>query len=330
MQIPEDGLICGFEFSSAGPAREVRRPAIAEAFARTEGVTWFHFNLNDARTQRWLVHSDLIPETLREAIESHDPRCRIEPSPGGLVVVISDLTFEHESDPSEVAALWAYATERLVISARTHPLKAADDLRSAVRNGLQAETGFELVAQLFELRAAALRKVVDGLAEQADDIEDQVLRGRITEQRELLGQIRRTCSRLRRNFTPERTLLQKLVGRPHAWLEEQAAEWLRSVAEELAFVLDDVSGLQERAKLLQEEFAARVAEDTSRKLNALTGLTAVFLPMTLITGIFGMNIAGLPGTPDVGAGADAFWWTMLLLVASGAVTLGALFSMKLF
>jgi zinc transporter len=52
--------------------------------------------------------------------------------------------------------------------------------------------------------------------------------------------------------------------------------------------------------------------------------------MTLITGIFGMNVAGLPGTPDVGAGADAFWWTMLLLVASGAVTLGALFSMKLF
>ena len=80
------------------------------------------------------------------------------------------------------------------------------------------------------------------------------------------------------------------------------------------------TALQERAKLLQEELAARVTEDAGSKLNVLTALTAVFLPMTLITGIFGMNVAGLPGTAE-SATADAFWWTMLLIVAVGAVTL---------
>jgi zinc transporter len=329
MQLPEDGLICGYEISGTGPAREIRQPADARACAESAGVTWFHFNLNDVRAQRWMAQSELIPEPLRDAIDAHDARCRIEPASGGLIVVINDLTFEHESDPSEVATLWAYATERRLISARSHPLQTTDDLRSAVREGLRAETGFELVAQLFELRADALRQLVERLAEQTDDIEDQVLRGRIPEQREQIGQIRRTCARLRRNFSPERTLLQKLVARPHAWLEEQAAEWLRSVADELAFVLDDVSGVQERAKLLQEEFAARVAENTSRKLNALTALTAVFLPMTLITGIFGMNVAGLPGTAEH-TGPDAFWWTMLLIVAAGAATLGVLYGKKLF
>jgi len=89
-----------------------------------------------------------------------------------------------------------------------------------------------------------------------------------------------------------------------------------------------VTALQERAKLLQEELAARVAEDAGSKLNVLTALTAVFLPMTLISGIFGMNVAGLPGTAE-SATAEAFWWTMLLIVAAGAVTLGVLFGKKL-
>jgi zinc transporter len=87
-----------------------------------------------------------------------------------------------------------------------------------------------------------------------------------------------------------------------------------------------VFALQERAKLLQEELSARVAEDTGRKLNALTALTAAFLPMTLITGIFGMNVGGLPGTEAAGS----FGWVMLLILAAGAITLGALFLKKLF
>jgi zinc transporter len=141
--------------------------------------------------------------------------------------------------------------------------------------------------------------------------------------------LRRDCARLRRSFAPERTALQKMVGRPQTTLGDQVSGWLRSVADELAFLSDEVIALQERAKLLQEELAARVAEDTGRKLNALTALTAVFLPMTLITGIFGMNVVGLPGTAD-SAAPDAFWWTMLLIVAAGAITLGALFGKKLF
>jgi hypothetical protein len=48
--------------------------------------------------------------------------------------------------------------------------------------------------------------------------------------------------------------------------------------------------------------------------------------MTLITGIFGMNVAGLPGTEA----SSAFGWVMLLILATGAVALGTLLFKKLF
>jgi zinc transporter len=102
-------------------------------------------------------------------------------------------------------------------------------------------------------------------------------------------------------------------------------EALQSCHEALAFALEEIAELYERAKLLQEELASRLAENTSRNLYVLSILTAVLLPMTLVTGIFGMNVGGLPGLHD----SSAFAWVMLAILASGAVTLAAFFWRRL-
>ena len=92
---------------------------------------------------------------------------------------------------------------------------------------------------------------------------------------------------------------------------------LRPEADSLGFALEEIAELYERAKLLQEELASRLAESTGRNLYVLSVLTAVLLPMTLVTGIFGKNVAGLPGTSN----PASFWHVMFLVVASGVVTL---------
>ena len=134
---------------------------------------------------------------------------------------------------------------------------------------------------------------IDEMTEQVNEIEDAILTGGGAA-REHLARIRRRCVRLRRVFGPERTALQKLDRQRPAWVDDEAAEQWHDATETLAFLLDDQSELYERAKLLQEEIASRVAEDTNRNLYVLSVLSAVLLPMTLVTGIFGMNTAGLP------------------------------------
>jgi zinc transporter len=52
--------------------------------------------------------------------------------------------------------------------------------------------------------------------------------------------------------------------------------------------------VQERARLLQEEIASNMNEATNRNLFVLSIATTTLLPITLITGIFGMNVRGLP------------------------------------
>ena len=65
---------------------------------------------------------------------------------------------------------------------------------------------------------------------------------------------------------------------------------------------------------------ARLSEETNRNLYLLSMVTVIFLPMTLITGVFGMNVAGLPGLSNPGA----FWWVMLAMAVVPAAFLLAI------
>jgi zinc transporter len=79
-----------------------------------------------------LLDAVFLPAALREVLQEHDENRHVESTDGGLLLVISDFTYEDESDPWEVAALWCYAGPRLLITARLHALKSSDELRQLV------------------------------------------------------------------------------------------------------------------------------------------------------------------------------------------------------
>ena len=70
--------------------------------------------------------------------------------------------------------------------------------------------------------------------------------------------------------------------------------------------------MRERSRLLQEELHLKIEEQGNNNIRVLSILTALLMPPTLVTGIFGMNTKGLPFT-DM---ETAFLWASLLLVMS--------------
>jgi zinc transporter len=318
----DDGLLYGLRISASGQTQEIEVDDIDDS-PPAACVTWLHFNLSNARARALLSRANFVPAELHEVFRDQDIRRRVEVIEDGVLAVISDLTFETDADPAEVATLWCFASERIFITARVHPLKTTDQLRAAVRAGLRVEHAVELLAWIIGQRTATLNRLTLEMSEQVSEIEDEILGGAIKEQREQLGRIRRFCARMRRHFAPDRSAFLRMLQKKSIPLAEAHAELIRTEIEELSFLIDEANELYERAKLLQEELTSRVAEDTGRTLYVLAILSAVFLPMTLITGIFGMNVAGLPGLHS----PAAFWLVMLLIGAAG-VAFARIFSRR--
>jgi zinc transporter len=118
-----------------------------------------------------------------------------------------------------------------------------------------------------------------------------------------LGARRRLLVRLQRLLAPEPASLFRLLQHPPGWMAAPEAQQLRDASEEFSVALRDMSSLQERIKLLQEELGAHLNERTSRSLFVLTVATVLALPINILAGLFGMNVGGVP----LAGHAAGFW-----------------------
>jgi zinc transporter len=79
--------------------------------------------------------------------------------------------------------------------------------------------------------------------------------------------------------------------------------------------------LLERIKLLQEEVASRVAEQSNRLLLLLSVVTVLGLPFTVVSGLFGMNVGGIPFNEE----KHGFWIVVGLVAAFTATAIWLMF-----
>lgn len=302
-----NGLICGFLFAPGAPGRPI---SLDEARAWVTGAqtsappdssgafVWLHFNLSDASAETWMrTHLALVPEFF-EALKDGSRSTRIEDAGDHLVAVVNDVAYEFSFDPSELATLWLTVTERMAVSARSHPLKSIDRLRQAVKEGHRFDSSMALLNHLMHDQGDVLVRIVRDATVQVDTIEDTLQRGRLQRRRADLGKLRRVLVRLQRLLAPEPGALFRLLRQPPSWIAERDLEDLRQGTEEFSLVLRDLTALQERIKLLQEEIAAQVGEQTNRSLFTLTVITVLGLPINICTGLFGMNVGGVPFNQD--------------------------------
>jgi zinc transporter len=125
-----------------------------------------------------------------------------------------------------------------------------------------------------------------------------MLSERLAPQRAALGTLRRVLVRLQRLLVPEPAALFRLLRQPPAWVTADDTDELRQSTEEFALVIQDLQALQERIKLLQEEMAAQIGEQTNRSVFTLTVVTVLALPINIIAGLLGMNVGGIPLAED--------------------------------
>jgi len=297
----DTGLIAGYSFAPGEPPSPVSSESLAGLLERLRACApepghfvWLHFNLSHAATERWLDrHAGLSPafyDALRDELRS----TRIERVDETLIAVVNDVRFDFAFTPADLSTLWVSLEPQLVVTARQSPLRSIDKLTRRVKGGETLHSPVELLEQLLRAQADVLVDIVREVTRQVDSVEDDLLSGRLDAKRARLGAARRLLVRLQRLLAPEPASLLRLLQHPPDWVPQDDLQQLREAAEEFSVALRDMASLQERIKLLQEEVAAMVNEQTNRSLFVLTIVTVLALPINILAGLFGMNVGGVP------------------------------------
>ncbi len=92
--------------------------------------------------------------------------------------------------------------------------------------------------------------------------------------------------------------MASLLDEAPDWLDRARRAHLRETAGRITRYVEDLDAARERAAVVQDELATRLSEQLNRRMFLLSVVAGVFLPLSFVTGLLGMNAAGMPGTED--------------------------------
>jgi len=129
--------------------------------------------------------------------------------------------------------------------------------------------------------------------------------------------LKRELAQMRRVLIPQRDAIGRLGRREFPTISDEMAFRFRDVYDHVVRLADEVILFQDRMTGVLEVNLASISNRLNQIMKVLTVMSTIFLPLTVLTGMWGMNI-DLPHLPG-GAGAQFWWITGIMLAVSGAM-----------
>jgi zinc transporter len=255
--------------------------------------TWAHFRLGDMRAQTQLKQVEL-PAAARELLALSEDRIQLAQEDGWVFGVLPDLERDLGGRPQKEGRLIFAFEEGRLITGRLQALCAVDDLRQRVERGAVFEDPAAAIVELVELYLERLEEVFDEIGQSLAAIEDHVLTEPRNPRSGGLSAVRRRLARLRRDLQGLRAALNRALGGRHSGRIDALTERLPEAVALTEDLDHEAAGLQDRARLLYEEIDTLINAATNRSMRALTIISTLLIPPTLIVGAFGMNVPGIP------------------------------------
>jgi magnesium transporter len=175
-----------------------------------------------------------------------------------------------------------------------------------------AEGPAALLHRIIDTMVDNYRPEVDQLDERLDMLEKQVFeRPAAVVARQILD-FKRDVSSLRRVVLPQRDVVSRLARREFPLISESLAYRFRDVHDHLVRLADEAMFFQDRISSLLDAHLSTVSNQLNGIMKVLTLISTIFLPLTVLTGMWGMNVP-LPHLP--GGEHAQFWWVLALMAA---------------
>ncbi len=291
-----EAFIFGFDFPADGVVEKVDWTKIKPTAAcPPAGWRWLHFNRLAIETREWLEESSDLDDTVITALLQSETRPRCAAYEDGLLLNLRGINHNPGAEPEDMISVRIWATQNLVISMRSYPVKAVHEVRDEVAAGMfeNPSPGGLLVA-IAERLIDKIEPVIDQLKDEADEFEETLLSSREKLPATTLAEFRRTILILRRYILPQREAMTQLQREGRLLFDLDHAMHLRETADRITRISEELDSIRDRAAVLQDQIAGQRQEQLNRRLLVLSLVSAFFLPLTFVTGLLGMNLAGIP------------------------------------
>lgn len=306
----KDALIAAFVLDGRGGGRAIDWEGV-RAWRPEHGFLWLHLNHAHEEAQQWIRASSGLDRLIAKALTASATRPRIVRHENGLLSIFRAANLNPGADPEDMIALRCWIDPQRAITVRHRQSMAAGDLRKALQAGNGPTRAGDFLTRLADALSMRLVPILADLDAGIEKLEDAILDGGERLPRSELGERRRQVILLRRYLLPQRDALARLHAEQIGWLEPGDVALLREVADRMVRLVEDLDAARDRLMVVRDEIETRASAQMNATMLRLSIITALFLPLGLLTGLLGINVGGIPGS----ASPVAFALVCLLLGA---------------
>lgn len=312
-----NGLVCAWRMDGNGGASPLSLDDQTRLHAG--GFDWIHLDATDPASQAWLRKESGLPDFAVDALLANETRPRFEQDGEAALINLRGINHNPGADPEDMVSIRIWATPDRVVTARRHRLMAVQDLREAIARGEGPHSSGEMIARLTGLLAGRIAPVMAELDDDLDACELEVFDLETEAEQRRLSELRFQAVQLRRYITPQREALRKLSETSLDWFSETDRRMIDEAEEAAARVVEELDAARDRASVLHDMMESAQTLRMNRHTVVLSIVAGIFLPLTLIAGMFGMNVGGIP----LAEHPNSFWILSAVLLVLGVLELAA-------
>jgi zinc transporter len=279
-------------FDGRGGVKRLEESEEADFTVPAKGFALISGNSRSPEFKVWLkkelgeFNADLL------TVPSTRSRCTVFEDKAMLVLRVARPGAEPDDIGRQLLTLWM-ERGRIIIASE---LNILDFLGIAAwqQTNHAPVTGADLVARLALRAADRIEPLIERLGNNLDSIEESLMRDQTKDTRNRLSHLRRNLINFRRLIWPQRDVLNTLEIEDLSFFTPRDRVRLREAAGRTARLGDELQALSERAVLVHEQILDTRAEQMNRTILILAAVTVVLMPLTVISGALGMNVAGIP------------------------------------
>ncbi|SFA76922.1 MULTISPECIES: magnesium/cobalt transporter CorA [unclassified Bacillus (in: firmicutes)] len=253
---------------------------------------WVDFSVPTVDEQRLLAsHFDFHPLSIEDCIDEFSQRPKLDFYEEYLFLVIHAVN-EKAIMAEEVDI---FVSEKFVVTFHKKELIEVEQMWDRLKNDKQMQEG------PFSIMHAIIDKVVDDyfpsvylIEEELNRIEDNSKDESMNDLMEQLFDLRTDLSRMRRSVIPMRDLLYRIVQSERLSFLKDRKVYFNDVHDHLLKIVEMIESYREFSSDIRDSYLSVNSNRMNSIMMTLTVITTIFMPLTFIAGVYGMNFTYMP------------------------------------
>lgn len=290
--ILSSGLLKAIQLSGPFKGKAVQANEI-ESCLLAKVPIWLHLDYSSTEVIDWLESSGYVEDWAVTALIEEDVRPRAIINKNSFYLSLRTINHNTNQDEEDMVSIRVYVKKGLIITTRKRALGIIDKVANDFIEDDSIDCENTLLVSLINTITDEINHYVEEMIDLVDDIEEKTLFDTPSENREPLTNLRRKILILKRHLNPQREALKQL-GFASIHLNKSCQTAFQQQFDDYQRLVEEIDLARERCSLLQERISNKLSEQINRRMYFFSLITALFLPISSVASLFGMNIGGIP------------------------------------